>query len=143
MQIILNRLGIIVPNERIIFRLKIIYLVVLSLINVSVFATWIPAIMGKEPYIQINKIWDPLEASLVIAMDAALNIYFIISVKRKLLSFGLVKYKLLIRANVLTMLASLIVDVRLLYSPCLTPEFISGLLSLLYEPLTKMASRQS
>jgi hypothetical protein len=113
MQIILNRLGIIVPNERVIFRLKIIYLVVLLLINVSVFATWIPAIMGKEPYIEINKIWDPLEASLVVAMDVALNIYYIISVKRKLLSFGPEKYKLLIKSNVLAMLANLIVDVRL------------------------------
>ena len=111
MQIILNRLQIILPNGNTVPRLKIIYLTILLLINASVFVIWIKAETGSELFTHIDEIFDPVEIAIVLAMDIALNIYFIISIKRKLLSFGLAKYKLLIKANVLTILANLITDV--------------------------------
>lgn len=112
MQIILNRLQIILPDDNTVSRLKIIYLTILLLINAAVFTIWIQAESGSETYLRIDKIWDPVGIAIVLVLDVALNIYFIISVKRKLLSFGLAKYKLLIKANVLTILANLIADVR-------------------------------
>jgi hypothetical protein len=111
MQIILNRLQIILPNDNTVPRLKIIYLAILLLINAAVFTIWINAESGSKLFVHIDEIFDPVEIAIVIVLDVALNMYFIISIKQKLLSFGLAKYKLLIKANILIILANLIADV--------------------------------
>ena len=77
----------------------------------AVFTIWLQAVKGIGIYERINTIWDPVQVIIVLLMDAALNIYFVIAVKRVLLSFGLAKYKLLIKANVLIILFNMATDV--------------------------------
>ena len=128
-------MGIILPGSRTIFRLKIFYFVILLLINISVFGLWYPTIYGNERAGEILKIWDPVEICIVMVMDMCLNLYFIISVKRKLLSFGLGKYKTLIKANVLIILANLTTDV------CFIPKSLPPQLCLI-DYISPMRTKQ-
>ena len=61
----------------------------------------------------INKYWDPTSKSLICVIDAALNYYFIRSVKHRLVKYhGLVKYKPLVTFNTRLLVVSIAMDVN-------------------------------
>jgi hypothetical protein len=82
--------------------------------NIAVLGLWYPTIYGNDTAGRILKYFDPTQISVVLVLDVCLNIYFVVSIKRKLLSFGLGKYKMLIKANIVIILANMSTDVRFL-----------------------------
>lgn len=71
----------------------------------------------KEPltpysFGMINKYWDPTSKCLICIIDAALNYYFIRSVKQRLVKYhGLVKYTPLVTFNTRLLVISIAMDV--------------------------------
>lgn len=112
LQIIVNRVGLILPNKARVRNIKISVFVVIAMINVSVFCIWIPArLQISERYVRINDIWDRTEKALFALVDGALNVYFIWVVRTKLIDNGLIKYRPLFRYNVSMVCVSLLLDV--------------------------------
>ena len=64
-------------------------------------------------YMRINEIWDRITKVLLLLIDLALNIYFIRSVKLKLVENGLEKYDRLVRFNIRIIIISISLDVVL------------------------------
>jgi hypothetical protein len=82
-------------------------------INISVFCIWIPArLQINETYTRLNEIWDRAEKAIFAVVDAALNAYFVYTVRTKLISCGLTKYRDLFRYNVVMICVSMSLDVR-------------------------------
>jgi hypothetical protein len=114
-QIIRNRISLLITSDREKFWLKWgSFLIVLG-INISVYCIWIPARLQISPFwIQLNNIWDRIEKAIYLVLDAGLNIYFVVLVKRKLLSSGVTKYYPLFRFNIMMVVLSLSLDVLLI-----------------------------
>lgn len=65
MQIIINRIALLVRDQHRIRRLKWIVALLLGLINISVFCIWIPArLQISKRIIFINEVWDRIEKVL-------------------------------------------------------------------------------
>ncbi|KAK1773252.1 hypothetical protein QBC45DRAFT_97963 [Copromyces sp. CBS 386.78] len=136
MQILTNRISLILYNPERARKLKIYVFLAIGVINVSVFIIWIPArLQISEKWIRVNAVWDRCEKVLFIAVDGGLNYYFMWLIKSKLVADGLTKYRLVYRFNLFMVFISLSLDV-----------LIIGLMSLrndvLYvqvHPLTYMA----
>lgn len=62
-------------------------------------------------FIKVNSIFDRVEKSIYMVIDATLNWYFVRVVKRQLLDDGLAKYKPLVDFNVRIVLLSMCMDV--------------------------------
>ncbi|OBT58624.1 hypothetical protein VE04_01790 [Pseudogymnoascus sp. 24MN13] len=118
MQIIINRTAIIVDDLRLLARIKWGTAIVISIIQIIVFCIWIPAHSSHPPspmFGKINKYWDPTSKSLICVIDAALNYYFIRSVKERLVKYhGLVKYAPLVSFNARLLVVSVSMDVMLI-----------------------------
>lgn len=83
LQIIINRCSILLPDKRAARRLKFYVALLITAINISVYCIWVPArLQISERYIHINEFWDRTEKVIYLLVDAALNLYFIIIVKR-------------------------------------------------------------
>ncbi|KAL6399748.1 uncharacterized protein AUP68_17155 [Ilyonectria robusta] len=96
-------------------RLKWLCFLILLAINISVFCIWVPArLQINETYIHVNNIWDRCEKVIFGIMDAALNFFFIYTVKQRLVANGLTKYTRLYQANLVLVTLSIILDVSLL-----------------------------
>ena len=123
MQILVNRISLILYNPERSRKLKIYVFLAIGLINVSVFVVWIPArLQISETWIIINAIWDRFEKVLFIIVDGGLNYYFMWLIKSKLVANGLTKYKLVYRYNLFMVFISLSLDVStilFLYMRCL------------------------
>lgn len=114
-QIVRNRISLLIHNEREKFWLKWGSFGLVLLINISVFCIWIPARLQISPFwIHLNNIWDRIEKGLFLIIDGGLNMYFIVLVKRKLLSSGMTKYKPLFHFNIVMVAISLSLDVALI-----------------------------
>jgi hypothetical protein len=114
-QIIRNRISLLIHSEREKFWLKWISFLIVLGINISVFCIWIPARLQINPFwIRLNNIWDRIEKGIFFLLDGGLNIYFVVLVKRKLLSGGLVKYRRLFQFNIAMIVVSLSLDVLLI-----------------------------
>jgi hypothetical protein len=87
----------------------------ITLVNVSVFCIWIPALMEVNSFfINFNHIWEHIEKAIFLVVDAGLNFYFLYLVRANLISKGLSKYWPLFKFNMLAVGLSVIMDALLL-----------------------------
>ncbi|KAK0636725.1 hypothetical protein B0T17DRAFT_478078, partial [Bombardia bombarda] len=112
MQIMTNRIGLILYNPDKARRLKVAISIATSIINVSVFIIWIPARLQISPtWIRVNDIWDRTEKSIYLIIDFGLKSYFMYLLKSKLVANGLTKYNLVYRFNLSMVFLSISLDV--------------------------------
>ncbi|KAH6664021.1 hypothetical protein B0J14DRAFT_494014 [Halenospora varia] len=124
-QIIANRVGLIMVNKRKVSILKWTLFVAVGLINISVYCIWIPArIEVSQTFVQVNNIWDRIEKVLYLIIDGALNGLFLYLVRVKLISGGLTKYKPLFNFNAFIVCVSLSMDILIICMMSLPNSFI-------------------
>ncbi|KAF4918888.1 hypothetical protein CGCVW01_v008446 [Colletotrichum viniferum] len=115
MQIIINRIAILIPIQSHASRLKWGVFGILLAVNISVFCIWIPArLQINHTYIHVNEIWDRIEKAIFLIVDASLNLTFIYLVKSRLIASGLTKYTRLFNFNLLMIAVSMSLDVILI-----------------------------
>ncbi|KAL1663146.1 hypothetical protein GGF50DRAFT_116317 [Schizophyllum commune] len=125
LQIICNRIGILMtsPRQRICLKLGVAFLI--FLVNVSVFVVWVPAKIGaSEAFVRTNKWWDRVEKVIYLTIDMSLNSYFILTVKRRLVSYGLKRYDALVRYNAYIAVVSCTMDVFIICMMSLKNDFV-------------------
>jgi hypothetical protein len=111
-QIIANRVSLVLHDQRKGTKLKWWLFVAVAVINISVFCIWIPARLEvSDTWIRINNIWDRLEKVIYLFIDLVLNGYFLYLVRSRLITKGLDKYKRLFNFNAVIVLVSLSMDV--------------------------------
>lgn len=99
--------------------------VFVTAINISVFSIWIPArLQISRKYHTINEYWDRIEKGLYLMVDAALNWYFLKTVKANLISNGLTKYNKLVRFNQRIVMVSLLMDVMIIGAMSIPNSFV-------------------
>ncbi|KAL6925223.1 hypothetical protein FSST1_002497 [Fusarium sambucinum] len=114
-QIIINRITILMVNRQKAKWLKIWSFLIILCINVSVFMIWIPArLQINDTWANINKVWDRIEKVIFLLVDAGLNLYFIHLVRSRLIANGLTKYTRLFRYNLGMIAISMTMDVLLI-----------------------------
>ncbi|KAJ4379712.1 hypothetical protein N0V86_004894 [Didymella sp. IMI 355093] len=125
LQIIINRIRIIVPDRRRSRQIMIATAVFVTAINISVFNIWIPArLQISHKYYVINQYWDRIEKFLYLIVDAALNWYFLKTVKANLISNGLTKYNRLVRFNQRMVAISLLMDIMIIAAMSIPNSFV-------------------
>ncbi|APA08460.1 hypothetical protein SS1G_02149 [Sclerotinia sclerotiorum 1980 UF-70] len=125
LQIIVNRISILLTSKQRAVHLKIVVAVIITLINISVYCIWIPArLQISNTYIHLNEIWDRCEKSIYLVVDALLNFYFMKTVYSKLVGNGLKKYKTLIKFNAVLVVFSLAMDVLIIGMMSLDNSFV-------------------
>lgn len=106
-------------------RLKVGVAILITAINISVYAIWIPArLQISETYIRVNDRWDRCEKVIYLLVDGALNFYFIRIVRSSLVSAGLGKYKTLVHFNIGIIGLSLGMDVLIISMMSLNNTFV-------------------
>lgn len=112
MQIIINRIALIIYNQNRIRRLKWAISLLIGAINISVFIIWMPARLQVSPgWVHVNDIWDRVEKGIFALADLGLNLYFVYLVRKELVRYGLTKYTLLYRYNIGMIFISMSLDV--------------------------------
>ncbi|KAF5022069.1 hypothetical protein F66182_5896 [Fusarium sp. NRRL 66182] len=125
MQIIVNRIALLAVSPTIVRRLKWGIFIVLALINISVFCVWIPArLQISQTYVRINNIWDRIEKGIFAVIDLALNFYFVYLVRSSLISYGLTKYVVLYRVNLVMVAISISMDLLIIGAMSLRNTFL-------------------
>ncbi|KAH6655143.1 hypothetical protein BKA67DRAFT_534081 [Truncatella angustata] len=115
LQIIINRVRLLMVDQRKADYLKWSVAIFVGLINISVFIIWIPARLEiSQRWIDINNWWDRAEKILFGLCDIGLNLYFIYLVRSKLVANGLKKYERLLRFNMMMIFLSMSMDVVLI-----------------------------
>ncbi|KAF7559791.1 hypothetical protein G7046_g4349 [Stylonectria norvegica] len=124
-QIIINRVGLLMVIRANATKLKWLCFVILLLINASVFCIWVPArLQISDNYVHLNDIWDRCEKVIFAIMDAMLNFYFIYVVKKRLISNGLQKYNRLYQMNLFLVSISIALDILLICMMSLPNGFV-------------------
>lgn len=99
--------------------------VFVTMINISVFCIWIPArLQISARYHLINEFWDRTEKILYLLVDAALNWYFLRTVKANLIKNGLTKYNKLVKFNQRIVMVSLCMDVMIIGAMSIPNSFV-------------------
>lgn len=80
-------------------------------------------------YIHVNEIWDRIEKVIYLAIDAALNWYFLKVVKANLINNGLEKYNKLLHFNQKIIVLSLLMDVMIIAAMSIPNSFMYALSS--------------
>ncbi|OSS44969.1 hypothetical protein B5807_09170 [Epicoccum nigrum] len=125
LQIIINRIRVIVPDRRRSRHIMIATAVFVTMINISVFNVWIPArLQINHTYHVINEYWDRVEKFLYLFVDAALNWYFLKTVRANLISNGLTKYNRLVTFNQRIVVISLLMDVMIIAAMSIPNSFV-------------------
>ncbi|KAF4552043.1 Hypothetical protein D9617_11g008900 [Elsinoe fawcettii] len=125
LQIIINRVMILMTNRRRGRQLRIAVAVLITLINISVYCIWIPArLQISDKYVHLNNIWDRCEKAIYLIVDAALNFMFIRIVQKNLVNNGLKKYERLVRFNMYIIGFSLAMDVLIIAMMSLKNTFV-------------------
>ncbi|KAJ6618018.1 hypothetical protein B0H10DRAFT_1913893 [Mycena sp. CBHHK59/15] len=125
LQIIVNRICILLRNEKERNMLKYGVAGLILLINISVYNIWLPSkLQINQRYISINIWWDRIEKCLYLVVDGMLNYFFIRSVKQRLVSHGLKKYDKLVRYNIRIVGVSLAMDVLIIGMMSLVNDFV-------------------
>ncbi|PNH41386.1 hypothetical protein VD0004_g5720 [Verticillium dahliae] len=115
LQIIANRLGLIMADKRRVKYLKLSLLVAVGFVKIAVACIWIPArLTQSEQMLHINEIWDRVEKVIYLLMDLALNAAFLHKVRRELIAEGLTKYKRLFNFNASVVVISLSMDILII-----------------------------
>ncbi|KAA1136905.1 hypothetical protein PGTUg99_008509 [Puccinia graminis f. sp. tritici] len=113
LQIIVSRIVLIWSNPDHIRRLRWGVFTWVALINLSS----IPArIQISAAYTKFETFWEPSEKTLCLLTDAFLNVIFIISVRKTLISNGLTKYNELVKFNVFVIGLSIALDLGIVSS---------------------------
>ncbi|KAI5459738.1 hypothetical protein BGZ63DRAFT_359620 [Mariannaea sp. PMI_226] len=125
LQIIVNRCGILLTDQKKTYRLKVAIATLITAVNISVYCIWIPArLQITEEYVWINSWWDRCEKVIYLLVDGALNLYFIHIVKVNLVIHGLTKYRELVRFNMFIIGFSLSMDVLIISMMSLKNTFV-------------------
>ncbi|CAI9628022.1 unnamed protein product [Alternaria burnsii] len=125
LQIIINRIRVIVPDRKRSRWIMITTAVFVTAINISVFNIWIPArLQINSTYHLVNEYWDRIEKGLYLLVDAALNWYFLKTVKENLINNGLTKYNKLVRFNQQIVMLSLLMDVMIIAAMSIPNSFV-------------------
>ena len=99
--------------------------VFVTMINISVFNVWIPArLQINHTYHIVNEYWDRTEKFLYLFVDAALNWYFLKTVRANLISNGLTKYNRLVTFNQRIVVISLLMDVMIIAAMSIPNSFV-------------------
>ncbi|KAH8664224.1 hypothetical protein BX600DRAFT_540721 [Xylariales sp. PMI_506] len=115
LQIIINRVRLLVVDQRRADMVKWGVAIFVGLINISVFIIWIPArLQISQRWMDINSWWDRCEKAMFAVIDIALNLSFIYFIRSKLIANGLEKYKKLFWCNLGMILVSMSLDVILI-----------------------------
>ncbi|KAF4467481.1 hypothetical protein FALBO_5618 [Fusarium albosuccineum] len=115
LQIIINRISILMVVRQNAWKLKLGVFMVLLAINISVFCVWIPArLQISDKWVDVNAVWDRCEKGIFLIVDAGLNFYFIHLVRSRLIANGLTKYNRLFRFNLMMIVVSITMDVLLI-----------------------------
>ncbi|RMZ72665.1 hypothetical protein GMOD_00007680 [Pyrenophora seminiperda CCB06] len=126
LQIIINRIRVIVPDRRRSKMIMIVTATFVTAINISVLNIWIPArLQVSTKYQHINEWWDRIEKCLYLILDAMLNWYFLRTVKANLINNGLTKYNKLVRFNQRMVVFSLLMDVMIIGAMSIPNSFVS------------------
>jgi hypothetical protein len=132
LQIIINRIALLIPTRGLATKLKWITGLVLALINLSVFCIWVPArLQINDTFIHVNEIWDRIEKVIFALFDIGLNGYFLYLTRTRLINKGLTKYNRLFKVNIIMVFLSLSLDVILIG----TMSMKSSLLYLNFHPV--------
>ncbi|KAJ3549087.1 hypothetical protein NM208_g687 [Fusarium decemcellulare] len=115
-QIIANRVSLIMTNKDRAKKLKWGLVIIIGCINIAVCYIWTTAHMpGATPsQVQHNLIFEKSEKALFLAIDLALNLYFLYLVRFRLIADGLSKYWRLFNFNAGMVVVSTSMDVLLL-----------------------------
>ncbi|RYO28643.1 hypothetical protein AA0111_g6610 [Alternaria arborescens] len=125
LQIIINRIRVIVPDRKRSRWIMITTAVFVTAINISVFNIWVPArLQINSTYHLVNEYWDRIEKGLYLLVDAALNWYFLKTVKENLINNGLTKYNKLVRFNQQIVMLSLLMDVMIIAAMSIPNSFV-------------------
>lgn len=125
LQIIINRVRIILTDRRKGRLLMIGTAVLVTLINISVFIIWMPArLQISSRWVHINNIWDRIEKVIYLLIDGFLNFCFIRAVKANLVSNGLEKYNRLVLFNKHMIVISLLMDVMIIIAMSIPNGFV-------------------
>ncbi|GJN69810.1 hypothetical protein PLICBS_003862 [Purpureocillium lilacinum] len=112
MQIIINRIALLMVPATGAYRLKWGVFLLLLLVNISVLVIWIPArLQISARWIHINEIWDRCEKVIFLLVDFSLNMRFVFLVRSSLVNYGLTKYKRLYQFNLVMVAFSMSLDV--------------------------------
>jgi hypothetical protein len=125
LQIIINRIRVIVPDRKRSRNIMVATAVFVTAINISVYFIWIPArLQISHKYKKINEYWDRIEKGLYLLVDALLNWYFLKTVKANLIQNGLTKYNKLVKFNQRIVLVSLLMDVMIIGAMSIPNSFV-------------------
>lgn len=112
MQIIINRIALLATSPATVRRLRWSVFTILVLINISVGIIWIPSRLEVSTrWVDINNVFDRIEKVIFLLVDASLNCYFVHLVRTSLIKYGLTRYKLLYRFNIVMIVLSVSMDV--------------------------------
>ncbi|QRV93458.1 Es2 domain-containing protein [Ceratobasidium sp. AG-Ba] len=115
LQIIVNRICILLPTPSQRFWLKFIVATWITAINISVYCIWVPAkLQISTRYHDINVVWDRMEKCFYLLTDGILNWMFVNIIKKRLVSMGLKKYDRLVKFNERIIMVSLSMDVLII-----------------------------
>ncbi|KXJ86583.1 hypothetical protein Micbo1qcDRAFT_112607, partial [Microdochium bolleyi] len=124
-QIIINRIALLVRDRKNIRRMQWGAVIFMSLINISVYCIWIPSMLQvSDTFTKVNTIWDRITKVLFAILDVALNVYFIHLIRSKLIANGLTKYNRLFYYNIGMICISLSLDVILIGTMSIGNGFI-------------------
>ncbi|KAF9769309.1 hypothetical protein IL306_013273 [Fusarium sp. DS 682] len=111
LQIIINRISLLLGNKTNINRVKWSVALIATMINISGFCIWVPArLQISHLYEEINIVWDRTEKAIFLLVDLSLNLYFIHLVRSRLIACGLTKYTELFHFNVVMVFISVSLD---------------------------------
>lgn len=138
MHMIVNRIALIMCDQRRVQKLKWLVTLLIGAINIvsgppvymktsghtflicrmlivfskSVFIIWMPArLQINTDWVRINNVWDRVEKGILLFIDLGLNLYFIYLVRAELIGHGLKKYWNLYWFNVGMIFISISLDV--------------------------------
>ncbi|CAJ2509142.1 Uu.00g141680.m01.CDS01 [Anthostomella pinea] len=114
MQIIIDRIAVLMILPRRARMLRWTVFAMIFMINIAVFIVWIPCRLQWPGWVMVNRVWDRIEKSIFLIIDACLNLLFIHLVRTQLLAIGLVKYYPLFRCNIAMIFLSVSLDVALI-----------------------------
>ncbi|KAK7465293.1 hypothetical protein VKT23_005272 [Stygiomarasmius scandens] len=124
-QIIVNRICLLIHDPRHRMWLKISMLIWIGLINLGVAIVWIPAqLQINETYMHVNIIFDRIEKCPYLITDAALNGLFIYIVRKRLVGAGLTRFDRLVKFNTTIIWVSLAMDILIICMMSLKNRFL-------------------
>jgi len=115
-QIIANRVSLIMVDRRKARWLKWGLFISTAMVNIAVYAIWIPAYLpsATETQILLNTVFERVEKSFFLVIDFGLNLLFLYLVRYRLIADGLSKYWPLFNFNAVIVLVSVSMDILLL-----------------------------